>query len=122
MHLRDDKPNIVMPNMWAGLGGTIDPGETPEQAAFRELQEEIEFTPSALYYLKCYVLPDRDVHLFYCYIDVEDPSTIPLHEGVRLEYFSFEEVIALADNGKTAPLMKEIVIAINARLQERPSS
>ena len=30
---------------WNGVGGKIDPGETPEQAAIRETQEEIEVTP-----------------------------------------------------------------------------
>lgn len=32
-------------NKWNGVGGKLDPGETPEQAAIRECQEEIEVTP-----------------------------------------------------------------------------
>jgi 8-oxo-dGTP pyrophosphatase MutT (NUDIX family) len=38
---RDDKPEIVWPNHWAIFGGHIEDGETPEQAALREIEEEL---------------------------------------------------------------------------------
>lgn len=33
---------------WNGVGGKLEPGETPEQACIRECQEEIEVTPGPL--------------------------------------------------------------------------
>jgi 8-oxo-dGTP pyrophosphatase MutT (NUDIX family) len=43
MQHRDDLPHIILPGHWACFGGTIEPGETPEAALRRELEEEIEF-------------------------------------------------------------------------------
>lgn len=34
---------------WNGFGGKVEPGERPESAAYRELEEEISATPTELY-------------------------------------------------------------------------
>ncbi|MGV3720271.1 MAG: NUDIX domain-containing protein, partial [Actinomycetota bacterium] len=39
---RDDNPEIVWPGHWAIFGGHMEPGEAPEEAALRELEEELE--------------------------------------------------------------------------------
>lgn len=44
LQLRDDIPGINYPGKWAFFGGHLDPGETPEVALKRELQEEIGYT------------------------------------------------------------------------------
>jgi 8-oxo-dGTP diphosphatase len=41
LQLRDDIEGIVHPGCWGLFGGHLDPGERPEQAILRELQEEI---------------------------------------------------------------------------------
>lgn len=38
---RDDRPDIVWPNHWAFFGGHMEAGETPEEAALREIEEEL---------------------------------------------------------------------------------
>ena len=48
MQHRDDKPTIFLPGHWALFGGTIDAGETAEDAMRRELREELEFTANAV--------------------------------------------------------------------------
>ncbi len=40
LHLRDDNPAIVHPGLWGAFGGTVEPGENPEQCARREMLEE----------------------------------------------------------------------------------
>ncbi|WP_448573932.1 NUDIX hydrolase [Trichothermofontia sp.] len=45
MQLRDDTPGIVYPGHWGFFGGHLEPGETPETALRRELQEEIGYVP-----------------------------------------------------------------------------
>lgn len=47
MQLRDDIPSILYPGHWGLFGGAIEPGETPEAAMRRELDEEIGFVPDA---------------------------------------------------------------------------
>ena len=39
--LRDDRPDIGSPNRWSTLGGYLEAGETPLQAAKREVEEEV---------------------------------------------------------------------------------
>jgi 8-oxo-dGTP pyrophosphatase MutT (NUDIX family) len=44
MQLRDDNPKIMYPNHWGLTGGAALPGETPDQAARREVTEETGLT------------------------------------------------------------------------------
>ena len=50
MQLRDDRLEIANPNKWSIFGGKIEAGEEPEQAALREMKEEIsvDLDPSKL--------------------------------------------------------------------------
>lgn len=40
LQLRDNNPNISYPNSWTLPGGFVEPPESPDQAAHRELAEE----------------------------------------------------------------------------------
>ena len=48
LQLRDDIEGIFYPGQWALFGGHLDPGETPEVALRRELEEEINWAGSDL--------------------------------------------------------------------------
>lgn len=96
LFLRDDKPGIPCPGMWALLGGYREPGETPQECVIREIFEEIEV-----------VLDPADVthhctrdrhwglreHTFRTRLDL-DLSTTVLHEGQKLKWFTADEIAA----------------------------
>ncbi len=41
IYLRDNKPEIAYPNYWDLFGGLVEPGESPQQALLREINEEL---------------------------------------------------------------------------------
>jgi 8-oxo-dGTP pyrophosphatase MutT (NUDIX family) len=96
MQLRDFKPEIPFPGCWGFFGGAICEGETPEEAARRELFEEIGFAADRLWGLgKANIsdLNDLVSHSFFC------PLTRPLEElvlseGADFALASLEEVVS----------------------------
>ena len=67
---RRDPAAPVLPGLWEGPGGKLEPGETPLAGLLRELQEEVAWTPAALTALPPVVhrYPGREVelHPFLC--------------------------------------------------------
>lgn len=81
LQLRDEKPSIQDSGLVSIWGGALEPGESPEQAAIRELYEElgISVDKSQLEYLGLCTLngnqrdgggPDAyDIHMYFLEID-----------------------------------------------------
>jgi mutator protein MutT len=79
---------------WNGVGGKADPGETPEQAAVRECEEEINVTPhnpKLVGELHFFDLPDVE-HYCYIYTATEWKGEPQETEEMRPQWFSVEEV------------------------------
>ena len=60
LQLRDDKPEILNPNIWGPLGGHCNLYETPYNCALRELQEESGYICKKLYWYKNFFLPYKN--------------------------------------------------------------
>ncbi|WP_194829218.1 NUDIX domain-containing protein [Nocardia sp. XZ_19_231] len=94
LFLRDDKPTIPCPGMWALLGGYREPGETPLECVIREIEEEIAVVlePEAVQH---YMTRDRHwglrEHTFQTRLDL-DLSTTTLTEGQMLKWFTAAEI------------------------------
>lgn len=95
MQLRDMKEGINFPGCWGFFGGSIDKGETPDDAFRRELFEEIGYKPVAMYKLGFEIIPDLEnlhAHAFCCPLAIPIEE-IKLTEGLDLGLFSLEEVM-----------------------------
>jgi len=54
-----------MPGRWCLPGGKMDPGETPRQAAVRELAEEAGISPGSVSLFDSYFGEGKHHHIFY---------------------------------------------------------
>ena len=87
MQHRDDKPYITNPGAISAFGGNVEPGETPLQAAYRELKEEtnLDVQPQDLDFFGIYHKTravhgeDREVHYFI--VRNIDDTNLKVYEG-----------------------------------------
>ena len=93
MQLRDDKEGIAFPGKWGFFGGAVEPGESPEDAARRELAEEIGYHTDRLTPLGSTVIPEVEVlsHAFACSLEVELDElvlayAVSVHKSQGAEY------------------------------------
>ena len=94
MQLRDAKEGIVFPGQWGFFGGGINDREMPEEAAKRELFEEIGLNPTRIDKFNTIEIPELGNHISHAYCC---PLIVPLKhikqmEGIDLGLFSLEEV------------------------------
>lgn len=92
LNLRDNRPDLAFPNCWTLPGGRVEAGETPEEAAHRELGEETGLSVQ-LDFWKCY---DRlmatpgvvvEQYVFLGQVASSNPP-LRLGEGQALAFFA----------------------------------
>ena len=98
------------PDAWSEFGGKIEKGETPEEAAKRELKEELEIELTELRFFKRYEF-QREKGAYEQFVFTA-PLLISIEklrkqqkEGQNLELFTFENL----RNLKMAEYTKEIL-------------
>jgi len=98
------------------IAGRVDPGETPEQAAHREAQEEANITLQSLEKVaEVYASPGDSTEFFYIYVgltDLPDQSTgvsglDSEDEDIRSHLMSFDALMSMVDTlqAANAPLV-----------------
>jgi 8-oxo-dGTP diphosphatase len=110
LYLRDNKPDIPFPDHWDLIGGHVEEGETPEEALFREVKEELDIDLKDYTFYKKYECLTGDAYenikyIYYGKINLPIEE-ITLLEGVRPQYFSREEILDV----KFANVLKSIVM------------
>lgn len=91
VQLRDDIPGIVAPGCWGLFGGHLDPGESPDQALRRELQEEINWCAGELPFWFRHSTPQRTAYFFRCSLPLP-LDDLQLLEGQDMVLAGLEEL------------------------------
>ncbi len=91
LQLRDDIATIVHPGTWGLFGGHLDPGEDPEGALRRELQEEIGWEAPELRYWFEHRNAERVAHFFRTSLSVPLEGLV-LGEGQDMVLASLAEL------------------------------
>ncbi|MGQ4598340.1 NUDIX domain-containing protein [Nocardia sp. R6R-6] len=120
LFLRDEKPEIPCPGMWALLGGYREPGETPEECVIREIKEEIGVVldPAEVSHHCTRQRPWGLLeHTFITQLDLDLSRTV-LTEGQMLKWFTEDEIAAIVLGFEENEMLAEYFA--EGRSQQRP--
>ncbi|MBI5358707.1 NUDIX domain-containing protein [Candidatus Amesbacteria bacterium] len=106
LQLRDQKPNILNPGVWAFPGGTSKSGETVEQASRREIKEETGLVIHKVNLISSRFFPDQKATVHFCMTRVSSKEKIYCYEGRKMKFFSILDILPL----KVAQNYKQLMV------------
>jgi 8-oxo-dGTP pyrophosphatase MutT (NUDIX family) len=89
------------PGVWDAIGGHAEPTESPREALVRELEEEIQITPTAFRELATLVEPRPDINgdaVYHLFVVTKWSGVGPLARGDEhsdIRWFRIEEAVRL---------------------------
>ena len=106
LNRRSDDPDERLRGRWVILAGGIEPGETPERAALREIREETGH-PVPRVHLVVRARWPRSVHLYAAGLPLA-AEDILLGEGAEHRFVTLDEIPGLSPR---APLLRPVLRA-----------
>ena len=101
MQLRDQKPGIFYPGYWGLFGGAVDPGESPDRALRRELEEELGLQVDTMRYFTEFTfdfsfsgLGHIARKVFEVPLENSVIEQLVLREGAAMQIFAAREILA----------------------------
>ncbi len=79
---KDTDPSVI-----AIPGGHMEAGETPQQALFRELKEELNVVPTSFAYLCSLYHPTTELQLIHYYVIAKWNGEIECHEAECVDWY-----------------------------------
>ena len=95
MQLRDNKNDIIFPGHWCLPGGKIKIGQTPEQAAFKELRKIIGYEAKSFSFLteESYMLPiGKKLTRYIFWTEYDGFQEIKCLEGQKMEFLKPDQM------------------------------
>ena len=108
----------VRQTLWEVPAGKLDPGETPETGARRELEEETGYAAESLVSLgSIYVTPGYSDEVIHLYVErglKEGTRAHAVDESIHCTEVEFEEAVRMAEGGEIADA-KTVIALLRAR-------